>query len=414
MTVRSRIRFFVSPLLASFVLGFGATAAANPDPPALQDARSGGLAGAAVAYNNSGTGIFHNAALMDTVDSAVATASFTLFRPDFGAPLLGPGTDVGSESDVEPVVSVGGGVRLHERVFLGLGFSVTGGVGGRFSVMDQEVESLIGVAEIAVPVTVRIVDGLALSLGWRGVLARAQQTQLVPNPVDPSMMVPLEQELTGFSPLGLQAGILYRPLDNLNLGFSYRSRVTIDLDGTATLGNIDADSESEFSVPHTFRLGAALWLLERQLMLTSEVVYQLFSDSGEALPQRLTVPPMGPGMDPLVIEQNIDLSWNDTISAKIGAEYAIIPAVIARLGYHFGTSSVPESHAGAFFPSPGLTHAFTVGAGFRHEWLEVDLSFLYGFVRSTVEETPANGFSGDYTTDNILGTLSVTYRHPSS
>ena len=61
-----------------------------------------------------------------------------------------------------------------------------------------------------------------------------------------------------------------------------------------------------------------------------------------------------------------EVPWRDTVSARLGGDVALGPAVIGRAGYGFETSPVPAAQPGVTNLLDGPKH--TVGLGLAHAW----------------------------------------------
>jgi hypothetical protein len=65
----------------------------------------------------------------------------------------------------------------------------------------------------------------------------------------------LDNEFIGIAGYGGRIGILYKPAETLNVGFSVRSEIAIEMDGKEKMNGTKFDSEMEFTVPYYFDLG---------------------------------------------------------------------------------------------------------------------------------------------------------------
>jgi long-chain fatty acid transport protein len=377
-------------------------ASADQEAPALYDARSAAMGGTGVAFIDSGAALFHNPANMEMYERTAVTLTFTPAFARVSAPFAGPGTEQDSTRGFAPFFLLGAGYRVHDRIVLGLGAYATGGIGSQFqnvpAVGGENLDLSVALMEISLPVSVRIIDGLSLGLAVRATLA-FQNSDVI----DPMSGARLEQSQKGVGVPGFTAGIFYQPIDALRLGFTYRSRVNIDLDGTSTLAGMSVSSRSEWWIPHSFKLGTAVTLANDALVLAVDLKFQLYAQSHNQATTILELPPGD-------TEQTIQLDWNNVFTAQIGGEYRFTELFTLRLGYIVGNSAVPQSTSGPFFPTPGVLQGVTGGVGFDISSFELGLGVVYTFAKEIVSEPSVNGTPGEYEANALTLSITFTYR----
>ena len=211
-----------------------------------------------------------------------------------------------------------------------------------------------------------------------------------------------QKSLAGTSFVGATGGLFYKPNDTLRFGLLYRSKVTADLDGDTKVGPLTLDTTSEFSSPHTFKLGSAFNLSE-QWMVALDLKYLMYSDSNEELVTTTT--------DPTGAQQTTTqpFDWKDVYGLALGVEYHVAPAVPLRAGYHLTTSATPDERANIFVTPPGVAHAGSLGVGLELENLELDLGGSYLFLSKEVT-TSTQGPPGRYAISIMLLSVAATYR----
>src|SRR5690606_10758290 len=94
---------------------------------------------------------------------------------------------------------------------------------------DMSVE--VAVFEATLPVSVRITKDLSIGAAWRTGYTTQATTVLIPNEAGPGLVSRVDQELSGYSMLGGTFGVRYRVRKFVSLGLSYRTKMTMDLDG---------------------------------------------------------------------------------------------------------------------------------------------------------------------------------------
>ena len=393
-------------LIVGLVLTHAASASATVEPPAVSDARSASLGGTGVAYSNNAAAVFHNPAALSNTEQGVVTLSISPFLPQLGAPIAGSQQD--SSRGFFPMFLGGGAYRLSEDWVVGLAVYPVFGFGGEYkdlTALGGENLSMSAAAFEASPaLSYSITDAISIGVGYRAtyMIQDAHQiTQAVDANGDP-VLVASDLSLSGLNLLGLQAGILARLAEGTHIGLTYRNKVTVDLDGDFKSGGMTMDASSEFAAPHTFKLGLAQELLERQLMLTVELKYALYANSSKT--STVTVE----GLDAM----ESPLEWKNSLGAAVGAEYRLPkdgPAL--RLGYSATQSATSKDYPQPFLAPPGLIHSVHAGAGMQFSDLEVSLGAFYMWSRAEV--TPAADAQvepGEYSINAYVAALSASYR----
>jgi long-chain fatty acid transport protein len=360
------------------------------------------MGGTGVAFIDSGAALYHNPANMEMWDRAAVTLNFTPGFAQVTAPFAGPGSEEESTRGFAPFFLVGGGYRVQDRIVLGLGAYATGGIGSRFTNVDavggEDLNLSVALMEIAVPVSVRIIDGLSVGLAFRVALA-FQNSDVI----DRMTGARFEQDQTGVGVPGFHVGLFYQPIDRLRLAFTYRSRMDIDIEGTTTMGSMAVPTRSEWWIPHSFKFGTAATLIHDQLTLAVDVKLQLYRQSHNRATTVLELPTGA-------VEQTIELDWNNTVTGHLGGEYRFNWLFTLRLGYVIGNSAVPKSTYGPFFPTPGLLQGITGGVGFDISRFELGLGVIYSFAKENLTEVSVNGTPGEYKASTLALSTTFTWR----
>ncbi|MDD9967301.1 MAG: outer membrane protein transport protein [Myxococcales bacterium] len=421
------------------LVGAGKAAASN-ELNGLFDARSTGMGGTGVAFLDSAGAIPTNPALLEQIDTFTLTANAFLISSQPERPYPIYHLDASGRryrtyetirSDVEaPAVLpfLGGAFRILDRVVVGAALYPVIGQGthatyrpapDEFPDLEITNDAGLGFFEGSVPVSVRILDNLSLGLSWR-VTYMTQFVETVQPGGPPAGVLldvnnqPLAPEIkvTGWNFSGLQAGVLYAPIPDLRLGLSYRSKVTVDGEGTTTVADLNTGLPMElptrqsFTNPHAFRIGLAASLLEGKLLLTQDFKYLMYAESWETL-ETTTV---RNGVESVNVRE---LNWTDAFNIHLGVEYNVSDVVSLRGGYILATTATPEAFAQAFMAPPGLSHLGSVGLGIHAmETLSLDAAFAYVAVSSRVyEATPENAGAGYYASYAAQLALSATYHN---
>lgn len=409
----------------------------------LFDARSAGMGGTGVAYLDSAGAIPTNPALLDQIDKLALTldAFFIASQPEAPYKVWRVNQATGeryltyetvrSKATSAVLPFIGAAFRVHDRVVLGAAVYPVIGQGARaeYRPAPDEFPDLVavnhvsmGLVEAAAPVSIKILDNLSLGLMWR--VTYMTQTLDVPTPInngftppagillspDKSMSANAQIESTGLNFAGFQAGVLWRPIPSLRLGFTYRNEVKVDGKGTTTakIGTATTvlDTRMGYTNPHMFRAGLALTLLENKLLLAADFKYLLYAGPFKEL-YTTTISSAGVAMT-----KAQPAYWRNAYTIQLGAEYQLGDIWRLRAGYIAASSATNPDYAIAYMAPPGLSHLVGGGLGIRVlETLNVDIAAAYVVLASYVAKaTQYNAGIGTYASHGVEVSLSATYR----
>ena len=393
----------VPALLSALVVVWAAPARANPEPPYAYDARVAGMGGAASATVDNAAALFHNPAQLDSIERFSVTAVITSLLVNLRAPFAGPGTEQDSGIQYAPLMFLGGAGRVHERVTLGLGAYVYTGFGGGYRTVDcigygedvpcddpayagrieppQAQEVTLFVAELAVPVQVRITDwlslGVALRMPWGR--QRVSATQELPDGNENTLNFGrATQEISGFGIPGILFGATITPMKGLSVALVYRSKVWVDMDGTTSADNpFDSDgppleigTSTRWYVPHMLRFGVAYRTWQDRFTVSADFKAQFHREANKA--QVFTLD------NALVPDTVARFDWRNALVGALGVEVYAAPRLPLRLGASVARSATNPETITPFTPPPGIQYGFYGGFGIDIEPIDIDLAAGWG------------------------------------
>jgi long-chain fatty acid transport protein len=396
----------------------------------LFDARSMGMGGTGVAYLDSAGAIPTNPAALDQIKKLTLTLNGFLFISQPEAPYkvthpngMGGTADYyetfRSKTILAPLFFLGGAYRLLDRVVVGAAFYPVIGQGTQavyqpspelMPQLEYKNKAALGLLEVGVPVSVRVLDTLSLAAMWRVTymtqnVSTVLSTRPVPNPVYANI------DVTGVNFAGLEVGLFYHPAPSLRLGLTYRNKVTVEGNGTTTTKNplaagapLVLPTIQPFSSPHAFRAGIAISALDDKFLFATDVKYLMYAEAWKVL-ETTTI------RDGKPMVQRTPAYWKDAYNVHLGAEYKLSDGLRVRGGYILATSATPEAYAKAFMAPPGVSHCFTAGVGLKvREDLDVDLAGSYVVLKSKIDvATPDNAGIGIYASHTGELSASATY-----
>jgi len=310
--------------------------------------------------------------------------------------------------------------KISESFSVGLGASVPFGLGtrwnddwiGRYLAVETELQT------IAVPLVVswKILDNLSISAGGSYHHASVLIKQATPIQLDPSLppfddaFVTLEGDES--SAFGYNFSFLWKPIDVLSIGGSFKSEVDFSFEGTAESegpaqfasllpsGNISA----ELTTPLNIQGGIAVRVID-QLQLSADFQWIGWS-SYDTLSANLE-------NEAFISEPRL---YEDTYIIRFGAQYDISDELSLLGGVYFDKNPVDPNNLSPSLPdsdrlglSIGVDAQLTENFGVSGSYLFIRSSELT-VTNSTQEYTPTGSkFNGTYNASANLLSLSFHY-----
>jgi long-chain fatty acid transport protein len=201
--------------------------------------------------------------------------------------------------------------------------------------------------------------------------------------------------LMGGAGVGGDASVFVTPIEQLSLGFTYKSRTYVRMDGDAdftvpdafTARASDQRAATDFWIPDRFALGAGLHL--DALHVYADLGLSLWS-----VRDRILIEFANEGTADVEQAQQ----WRDAVDVRAGAEYRVIPEVTVRGGIRYEMAAAP---AHTLAPSSPDVDRFGVALGASIDPLpELGFDVHYGYTAllpgvSTSEDAPPARYSGD-------------------
>lgn len=385
---------------------------ANPQPGALYDARSSGLAGAGVAFLDSGAASFHNPANMDKIGKSVTTLTFAPFLNELTAPIMPPGSTA-SGYQLAPLGQLGTAWRVHDRIVVGANLFAVAGAGIKYNNIPPgnlcnggacSQQELFLQAELQIPISFKLTDELSVGVAYRMTYGMLTADLWAPGGGGSLIEEKLSASATNFK--GVQVGVHYQPVPELELGVNYRSDVTLHWSGSFNVAGSDLPSDQasqiltgfNYTAPHTLSGGAALHLLDQTLLLTAEYRYFFYAHETAGLEQPAALQQPG---QPAV-------HWQDAWTVVLAGEYKLCPQVPFRLGFSWSTEATTEATATPFGMPPGSTPTVSVGSGYDFGNWVADLAVAYAWYSHTIPT--GAGLPGDYKLSSIEIFASGSYK----
>jgi long-chain fatty acid transport protein len=331
---------------------------------------------------------------------------------------------------------------VSEKVVVGFGVYVPSGLGAQWDGTDFAAlpvqaglppnptvnwKSKIGMVTFSPALAFKVNDKLSLGATFNINYAMFDISMWAGATEAPMPLVDLgqyEESMTGWG-YGATLGVLFRPVEKLSFGATFRSASTVGFKGEATISgmtdlgaamvpptplNDTSDLEREVTWPMWLAGGVAFRPVEG-LTLTGDVQWTQWSKID--VMETVFVDPFWATM---MEESARPMHWDDALQIRIGAEYKI-NSLAFRAGYYYDPSPAPDRTMNVLLPNFDF-NVITAGIGSSLNGLQLDfgIEYLMGKERNVPVEMVATdpdwetAQPGKYNTSILVPTISVSYR----
>lgn len=369
-----------------------------------------------IGMGHTGTGletgpssIFFNPGAMSFLRQNGVTigASGIISRIAYRAPEPGS-TSAQADNPLGTPFQVYGAFKVDDLLTVGLGvytpFGSTVNWGeewnGRFGLSQLSLEAIF----IQPTVSYQISEKLGVGVGFVYAVGGVNLQRSIP--VQNQSGAYGKAELDGSaSGIGINAGVFFKPTDQLSLGLSYRSKVDMEVsEGDAIFTNIPASLSSRFPEGTQF---------DAKLPLPATLTLGIGFNPTEALTLAIDISHVGwSAYENLRFDYTKNVNgakfsenarnYEDAFIYRVGGEYRVNDALALRAGAYYDESPVQEGYLTPETPDAD-SRGLSAGVGYTiSDKLRIDASFLY---ISKQQRTDASNLSG-----GIAGTYkSVAY-----
>jgi len=357
---------------------------------------------------------------------------------------------VGAETETKHYLS-GLAAYYHpvsEKVVVGFGVYIPSGLGANWNGVDFAAlsnnnpflnwKSKIGLVTFSPGIGFQVNEKLAIGVTFNvnyGLFNLAMHAGSTEAPLPVVDLGQYEDSMKGWG-YGATVGVLFRPIDKLSIGATFRSASTVKFKGESTISgmddlgtalgttlNVTSDTERNVTWPMWLAVGAAFQPVEG-LTLTGDLQWTQWSKIDVI--ETTFVDTFWATM----MEQSGDdlrpMNWDDALQIRFGAEYRFNKYAF-RAGYYFDPSPAPETTLNVLLPSHDF-NVLTAGFGYSLNGLQLDfgIEYLMGKDRSvpfnvvtipfdpffTIEMPPGyeTAMPGAYKMSIIVPTISISYR----
>lgn len=386
--------------------------------------RANGMLGAFSAYADHVSTIFYNPAGLGGLDGVRISGGATLIAPRSSFRNLSPLAPTGQKTNMVEqnfmVPNFYGSYQITDRLTAGIGVYSPFGLGakwpsdwvGRGSSIEASLQTLFVNPSVGYQLPdfgigkVKIGAGLRMAIHGQVRLERAV-TSFTP---EGTFILDGDTKKMAY---GFNAGILYEPVKDVTVGFTYRSEIVTHFEGEATFKNLSvgfpptARGSAEITLPSSYVIALNVKPIEG-LSTELDYVWWGWSSYDELVIEfDQQIPALGDNK--IVNERNFRDSWQ----LRFGAEYTKtgIEGLTVRGGIAYGDNPIKDKYVDPTLPdadrwllSGGLTYSLT-------DYLDIDASYI--FIRAKqrkVTNTVDSGIDGVYNTYANLPGLGFTLK----
>jgi long-chain fatty acid transport protein len=355
-------------------------------------AKAMGMGGAFTAQANDPSAIFFNPAGLGFQKGMKVMLGTTLMFPS--TTFTGPTpltTETKMESQIFYPSNFYGTYALENGLVFGLGYFSAYGFGtkwpsdwiGKTAAIKTDLKTHF----INPTIAYKISDQLSLGLGVSYVLADVELTKVG---------LTMTGDGTGFN---FDAGILYKPIEDLSLGLSYRHSSELKLSGKAKsiLLPSELDGETTITLPNNILAGIA-YNISPDFTIEAGFQYVGWS-SYDTLKLKITGLPLSA----------MPKDWENVYLIRLGGEYRYEQFAF-RAGYVYDQTPQPDKAVEPMLPDANHNE-FVFGIGYKLTD-ELNLDFAYQLIMAAdrTVTAPTNPFPGTYkSTTHVFG-INIGYQ----
>lgn len=412
------IRRWLAATLCAALIACGATAAqaGNVDTYGI-GAKATALGGAFAAYADDPFAIYYNPAGLTQITAPVLSMGANLIQPSLrvydyqvngglAAPAAGP-RDFQDHANVSAAPHVGFAMPINEAKTLvaAIGTYVPYGLDmkwpgtpddpGAYNSHHTWYARMVVAPSLALRLTKSLSLGAGIALGRS--VAGAERLAFTPFIPDLHNRQ-IEMDMQDNDNWSLNFGLLYKPLDCISAGLTYRGNTRTHFKGTARavglnngdtltvpfaalagpVDNTVVDAEMRIDHPEQLQMGVRYLPVEK-ISLEVDLVWTRWSRINGYMvsfdKKFLDAPALGP-FNPGASSDFSPRNWQDTKQVKLGVEWQVNQILALRGSYFYDPTPIPDSSLDMQWPDADK-RTFALGAGLNFGRLSVDGALQY-------------------------------------
>lgn len=374
-----------------------------------QDSTAMGMAGAFVGQADNPSALWYNPSGITQLDGTTVAAGVMTITPVMKHENNDGSTDVSKRTTHLPV-TLFAVHKMNDQVAFGLGITNPFGLSTNWS--DTSATSQVATFSKIVSIDInpnvayKASDRLSFAIGIDYIKLEATMEKLLMGVYNFS----LQGDGYGW---GANAGALWKATDRLSVGLSYRSKVKIDVDGTAKVEamGLSNSAQTNITLPDLMQVGVSYkasdnltmnadldytgWSSYDKLTVTSDTIYYLTGTN----------------------TSTEEKQWKNTLTFRIGGQYKLSEQWKARAGFVYDQNPVPDDYFDTRVPDSDR-QGITIGGGYANGAMTIDAAYMYlKFKNRTITNSLADdttmtttALNGTYTSEAHIVGVTVAYK----
>lgn len=401
-----RKRTTLAAICLSIVIVFPATAFATGFRLPEQSASAMGMSSAFVGQADDASAVWYNPAGMTQLSGTQVMAGVIAIYPAITHEnnTVNPGTTDVSDREIHLPIHLYATHKTNDQLSFGIGVNNPFGLATDWDPANSSTKyvatfSKVVTTEVNPNVAYKVSDRLSIGAGIAYVQLRAT--------LEKTALGGHNFRLSGDGDgWGLNAAVHYKVTDAINAGISYRSRIKVDIDGTAGLSGgpaaQSASAATSLTLPDLIQVGVS-YKASEALTLNADIDITMWST-----------------YDRIVVESNNSLfnatdekDWKDVWCLRIGGQYRLSDQWKIKAGYLYDKNPVKEERFETRIPDSDR-HGISIGIGYTAGKFSIDAAYLYlRFNNRTISNSLADNddsLNGTYKSQAHLAGVTVGYK----
>jgi long-chain fatty acid transport protein len=371
-----------------------------------QSSSAMGMGSAFVGQADDPSAVWYNPAGITQLDGTWVSGGIIGIYPELTHENANGTTDV-SKRDIHLPIHLFATHKLNEKIGIGFGINNPFGLSTSWDPNSSSTRyvatySNVVTTEFNPNIAYKFNDNLSAAFGIAYVHLRAtlEKTTFVVLP-GPVALGDHNFRLSGDGDgWGANAALKYDFSETLHAGLSYRSRIKVDLDGTAELTGgpaaTSASGSTSLTLPDLVQLGVS-YKASDALTLNADLDY-----TGWSTYDKIEVTSSNP-----LFNATDEKQWKNVWCLRIGGQYKLSGRWKLRAGYLYDQNPVPEDRFETRTPDSDR-QGLSIGTGYTSGNITVDAAYMYvRFNKRTINNSLADNDANPFTPDD---TLNGTYK----
>ncbi len=361
-----------------------------------QGSRALGMGGAFTAVADDGSCIYYNPAGMSQIEGTEVAAGISFIFPEIDYEMPNGVTEKNNKNAYAPTLFITH--HLTDKFGIGLGLYSPY---ARDAVFNDDLangfpsqKAKMVRTDLSPVVSYQVLEQLSVGAGLIGSYGVINQSI----PAGPTLRISDKSE--GFG-LGGIMGLLWKINKYIQVGSTYRTRVTVQQRGDRTMEQdgttVTSDSRSDIHYPSSLGLGIAVKPIEKLTLALDGDWYEW--SYMKTITTRTDLWP----------DSTVDLATENSWDFRVGGEYQLPQQWAVRAGYGYLQGAIPNTNILPCKPDAN-THEFDVGIGKRIGNWRADLVYEYMFTDEEETSTNIYGYNGKYNITQHMVGFTASYR----